>query len=112
MLMSFRSKLLLDFIKAGIPFFLCEADAVWLKDPTPYLMAPEHADYDLSIMNDRDLKSKQNANGGFLYIRPSKESLAFWQELENHFLKVMDVLLNSKKSQVGKLVIMYTHHPY
>ena len=74
-LMFFRTKLIEALLMRKINVWLIESDAVWLKDPTPYVLNI----HDMDVIAGQDgVLTESIPEGGFIYLNATAKVLEMW----------------------------------
>jgi hypothetical protein len=89
-LMFPKNAVVQDLLNLGYDVLFQDVDMVWLKDPFPFLNAPERKMLDAQFMYDgpHALYAPLHANSGFFYLRNTDRTRAFWQVVHRNFDKV------------------------
>ena len=71
-----RANLAANLLNAGITMWLVEADATWLRDPSPLVLSKPG---DVVAMNDaRPDRHTKEIQGGFQLLRPTCHGQCQW----------------------------------
>ena len=87
-LMRMRSRLFLHLARSGRDFVHSDADAVWLRDPRPWLA--RHGGYDLLISQGTVFPSEQYRRhgfvvcAGFFLCRANRRTVGYFEQVETH----------------------------
>lgn len=93
-LMLERTALITEILSHGIAVFAFETDAIWLKDPFPFIneLVSQEADI-VGTINTR-----MEVSGNFFYLRPTLATRRLWMEITSEFSKAYEKSHFDKKA--------------
>ncbi|CAH1802316.1 unnamed protein product [Owenia fusiformis] len=89
-----RTNLLLALLAFNVPLFLFEVDAVWFASPFPLIHSISQ--YDLV---GAKIATKEKMAGGFLYMKPIKDTIDVFMRVTNALQKYLDKYRSYRRNE-------------
>ena len=90
-LMFAKTAIVQDVLLLGYHVLFQDADVIWKKDPTDYLLQPSQQRFDAQFMYDgpNQFYEPLHANSGFFFLRNTTESKTFWDMVFKNYDKIL-----------------------
>ena len=90
-LMFAKTAIVQDVLLLGYDVLFQDADVIWKKDPTEYLLQPSREGFDAQFMYDgpNPFYEPLHANSGFFFLRNTGESRTFWSMVFGNYDKIL-----------------------
>eukprot|EP00924_Labyrinthula_sp_SR-Ha-C_P006157 snap_masked-scaffold_54-processed-gene-1.42-mRNA-1 protein AED:1.00 eAED:1.00 QI:0/-1/0/0/-1/1/1/0/623 len=103
-MMLWRTGLIFKILSEGTNLFLTESDAVWFQDPFESLeMDKLVADKGLDILLMDDKFPEEGPQGGFMFLKSTKNTLGAWREMMELQDQAMRPFLGGDRSDLEKI---------